>query len=63
MDVVPPLKAEFSILDMPYLISILRHEMAEILRLGAEDEPSAVKARLLEYAAVFETGQKENLHG
>lgn len=55
------MKAELSILDMPYLISLLRREMAEILRLGAENEPPAVKARLLEFAAVFETGQKENL--
>lgn len=57
------IKASFSVTDMPLLISILRREMAEILRLGAEDEPPLVKARLLEFAAVFETGQKENLDG
>ena len=63
MDGMPPLKVEMSILDMPILIAILRREMAEIIRLGAEDEPPPVKIRLLEFAAVFETGQKENLDG
>jgi len=55
------IKAEISVLDMPVLMSILRREMAEIIRLGAEDEPQAVKKRLLEFAAIFESGQKENL--
>ena len=58
------MKASISVLDMPLLMSILRKEMADILRLGAEDEPPIIKARLLEYAVVFECGQKEDLkHG
>ena len=57
------MKIEMSILDMPVLMSILRREMAEIIRLGAEDEPPAVKKRLLEYAAIFECGQKDTPDG
>jgi hypothetical protein len=53
-------KVEMSILDMPVLMSILRREMAEIIRLGADDEEPRVKARLLEFAALFECGQKES---
>jgi hypothetical protein len=54
-------KAKVSVLHMPLLMSMLRKEMADILRLGAEDEEPAVKARLLEFAAAFECGQKEDL--
>jgi len=53
--------ASITVLDMPVLMASLRNELAEILRLGAEDETPEVRARLLEYAAVFECGQKEDL--
>jgi hypothetical protein len=47
---------ELSILHVPEVVAALRHEMAELLRHAAADEPRAVADRLIEVAATFEVG-------
>lgn len=56
-----PLKATLSIQGMPELVQLLRRDMAKLLRDVADDESPAVAKRLLEIAAVFETGLDEDV--
>lgn len=52
--------ATISLTDMPEVLWALRHEMATLLRHGAEAETDPrVTRRLLEYAAAFEAGGRE----
>ena len=54
-------RVEIAVTGVPEMLVLARHELAQVLMETALDEDPRVAARLREIAAIFETGQSEDL--